>query len=274
MKFIHYLDNNISRIGVIKNNKIFRTNYNDLEELFDIDLKDIKLLDEETNNIKFLPIIEKPKQDILCLGMNYYKHKNECLNAGFDNDPHANTVYFSKRCNKAITSNDYINLHKDITKEVDYEGELGLILKKDSYKLETDEDIYNSIFGYCIINDVSARDLQKEHQQFLFGKSLDTFTSISEVLVTVDELGIKPELDIKTYVNDELRQDDNTRNMMFNIPYFLKELTKGITLEKGTIIATGTPSGIGKSMSKFLKDKDVVRIEIEKIGTLINKCME
>jgi len=107
---------------------------------------------------------------------------------------------------------------------------------------------------------------------WIFGKSLDTFTSIASVVVTKDEFESFPQLDIKTYVNDELRQDDNTRNMIFSIPHFMKELTKGMTLLSGTIIATGTPSGIGKASSRFLKVGDVVRIEIEKIGILENKC--
>ena len=271
MKFIHYLENGNRHIGLIKDKKIYRTIYKELSELFDKDLSKLDLVIEE-NEIKELPIIEYPRQDILCLGMNYYAHKNECLAAGFDHDKGAKTVYFSKRCNKAITNKDYIDLHLDLTKEPDYEGELGVILSKDASNLKSDKDVLDKIFGYTIINDVSARDLQKEHQQFHFGKSLDTFTSISSVVVTKDEFESFPQLDIKTYVNDDLRQDDNTRNMIFSIPHFMKELTKGMTLLSGTIIATGTPSGIGKASSRFLKDGDVVRIEIEKIGILENKC--
>lgn len=272
MKFIRYSINNYSHIGVIKDGKVFKTNYSYIEELFDEDLSKIEILEEEKEDFIERPIIESPNQDILCLGMNYRKHKDECLQAGLDKNEEVKSVYFSKRCQKAITNNEVIDLHKDITNQVDYEGELGVILKKDAYKLKNNSEILDKIFGYCIINDVSARDIQSEHQQFLFGKSLDTFTSISSVVVTADEFGLYPELDIKTFVNSELRQNDNTKNMIFNIPYFMKELTSGITLEEGSIIATGTPSGVGKALNKFLNDGDIVEIQIEKIGNLVNIC--
>ncbi len=273
MKFIHYSVDNSSYIGLIIDGKIYRTKYRNIEELFNVDVfKDN--LELEKSIIKELPIIECPKQDILCLGMNYYEHKNECIDAGLDNDSKISSVYFSKRCTKAITNNDYIDLHKDITSFVDYEGELGIILKKDLYKPLSNKEIEDSIFGYIIINDISARDIQKDHKQFYFGKSLDTFTSLSSVLVTKDEFSFPIKASIKTYVNGELRQNDNTENMIFDTIYFLKELSSGITLKSGTIIATGTPSGVGKSLNKPLKDKDTVLIEISGIGSLKNICKE
>lgn len=272
MKFIAYSIDDINHIGVIKNNKIYKTKYEFIYELFDLDLNQIEILDEETRIIKEEPIIKYPRQDILCIGMNYYEHKKECLDAGFDNNKKAVSVYFSKRCNKAITNSDYIDLHTDITDFVDYEGELGVILKKDIYKATTNKEIEDSIFGYCIINDVSARDLQKNHEQFHFGKSLDTFTVISSTIVSIDEFEGFPKLDLKTYINNELRQNNNTSNMIFDIPYLIKEFSSGCTLLSGTIISTGTPSGIGKSLNKPLKSGDLVRVEIERIGYIENRC--
>ncbi|MCR5786475.1 MAG: fumarylacetoacetate hydrolase family protein [Acholeplasmatales bacterium] len=273
MKFIHYTVDNSEHVGVLKDNVIYRTQHKNIEELFNIDISSLDL-EIESGKIKELPIIEHPNQDILCLGMNYTEHKKECENAGFDNDKRVASVYFSKRCSKAITTKDVINLHYDITSFVDYEGELGIILKKDLYRPTSIEEIKDAIFGYIVVNDVSARDLQSEHKQFYFGKSLDTFTVLSSTLVTKDEFSFPIEVNLRTYVNDELRQNNNTRNMIFDTEYFLKELTKGITLKAGTIIATGTPSGIGKALNMPLKDNDIVRIEIDGVGKLENVCKE
>lgn len=272
MKFIAYSVDGIDHIGVIKNDKIYKTKYQNIYELFDLDLNKIEVLDLELNKIKEEPIIKYPKQDIICVGMNYLKHKEECINANLSKTYDIKSVYFSKRCNKAITNKEDIDLHLDITNFPDYEGELGLIIKDDIYKAKTDEEIKNKIFGYIIVNDVSARDLQSYHEQFYFGKSLETYTVISSVLVTQDEFVLYPKLDIKTYVNNELRQNDNTKNMIFDIGYQIKELSSGMLLSKGTIISTGTPNGVGKALGKPLKVNDIVRVEIEKIGYIENRC--
>jgi 2-keto-4-pentenoate hydratase/2-oxohepta-3-ene-1,7-dioic acid hydratase in catechol pathway len=205
--------------------------------------------------------------------MNYYSHKEECISAGVDKKERTASVYFSKRATTIITSGDIIDRHSDITNECDYEGELGVILYKDIYK-PTKEEIYDSIFGYVIINDVSARDLQRLHQQYYFAKSLDTYTVMSEVLVTKDTFNDYPSLNIKTYINDELRQNDSTDNMIYSIEDMLLELSRGMTLKSGTILSTGTPSGVGMGMNPkaFLKENDKIRIEIENIGILENIC--
>ncbi len=272
MKFISYSIDKINHIGVIIDNKIYKTKYSSIYELFDIDSSKIEILDEENSSIKEEPVIKYPMQDILCIGMNYYEHKEECINAGLDSSKKPVSVYFSKRCNEAITNKDLIDLHQDLTSFPDYEGELGVVIKKDIKNLKTEKEIKDSIFGYIIVNDISARDLQKCHQQFYFGKSLDTFTVISSVLVTAEEFESFPKLDLKTYVNGSLRQNNNTGNMIFSIPYLIKEFSSGCTLKKGTIISTGTPSGIGKSINKPLKKGDIIRVEIEKIGYIENRC--
>lgn len=277
MKLINYNYNGIDNIGVLKGDLIYPTKYNDLIDLmtdYDVcDLNKLELLNPiNISLVKFNAIIKHPKEDIICAGMNYYEHKQECLDADLDHDKKIHSVYFSKRCSEAKTSGDILNLHLDITNEPDYEGELGVVLGKDLYKPKK-EEILNSIFGYTIINDVSARDLQRVHQQFYFGKSLDDYTSISEILVTRDEFIGYPDLELKTYVNGELRQHNHTSNMIFSIEYMLNELSQGITLKKGTILSTGTPSGVGKGFNppKLLKPNDIVKIEIEGIGSLFNK---
>lgn len=280
MKLINYLYNDKANIGVLKGDYIYPTEFSDLYSLIERysveDLNMLKLMDKiYYKDVKPLPIIQYPRQDILCAGMNYKNHKQECIAANIDFDKNLynpKSVYFSKRCNKAVTTNDVISLHQDITSEVDYEGELGIIFGRDASNIKSEEEALNTIFGYTIINDVSARDLQKEHQQFYFGKSLDGFTSIAPVVVTRDEFKGFPSLNLKTYVNDELRQDNSTDNLIFTIPQMIIELTRGITLLKGTIFSTGTPSGIGKGFNppKMLKSGDKVRIIIEGIGELIN----
>ena len=272
MKFISYSIDKINHIGVVKNNKVYKTKYSSIYELFNVDLSKVVILEEELDNYKEEPIIKYPNQDILCIGMNYYEHKEECINAGFDDSKNLVSVYFSKRCNEAITNGCLIDLHQDLTSFPDYEGELGVVIKKDIKNATNEKDIKDSIFGYIIVNDISARDLQKTHQQFYFGKSLDTFTVISSVIITADEFEDFPKLDLKTYVNNSLRQHNNTGNMIFSIPYLIKEFSSGCTIKSGTIISTGTPSGIGKSINKPLKNGDVVRVEIEKIGYIENRC--
>ena len=281
MKLIHFLYNKKEHIGILDDNdNIKLLDVSDFDSLINkYDLSDLKQLD---NNIKTtikrkdiipLAFINKPKSDIICAGMNYYSHKDECIKEGVDNKERSASVYFSKRASNIITSGDIIDRHSDITNECDYEGELGVILYKDLYKASK-EEIYNSIFGYVIINDVSARDLQRQHIQYYYAKSLDTYTVMSELLVTKDTFTTYPNLNIKTYINNELRQNDNTSNMIYSIEDMLYELSRGITLAKGTILSTGTPSGVGMGMNPkcYLNKDDVIRIEIEDIGVLENKC--
>ncbi len=272
MKFIAYSVDEIDHIGLVKNDKIYKTKYTKIEELFDLDLTRIEVLDEEIRKIHEEPIIKYPAQDIICVGMNYLKHKQECIDAKLSKNSDIKSVYFSKRCNKAITNGDTIDLHLDITNFPDYEGELGIIIKSDIYKPLSNHEIKDKIFGYIIVNDVSARDIQKEHEQFYFGKSLETYTVLSSVVVTSDEFDEFPQVDIKTYVNNELRQCDNTKNMIFDIPYQIKELASGIVLKSGTIISTGTPNGVGKALGKPLKENDIVRVEIDELGYIENRC--
>ena len=280
MKLIHFIHNNIERIGILDNNDIKILDVSNFDELINkYSLNDLKELNNKSldiikrNDVKPLPFITNSKYDIICAGMNYYSHKEECISAGVDKKERTASVYFSKRATTIITSGDIIDRHADITNECDYEGELGVILYKDIYK-PTKEEIYDSIFGYVIINDVSARDLQRLHQQYYFAKSLDTYTVMSEVLVTKDTFNDYPSLNIKTYINYELRQNDSTDNMIYSIEDMLLELSRGMTLKSGTILSTGTPSGVGMGMNPkaFLKENDKIRIEIENIGILENIC--
>ncbi|KAB1439478.1 fumarylacetoacetate hydrolase family protein [Candidatus Galacturonibacter soehngenii] len=222
--------------------------------------------------IKVAPITQ-PRQDIICLGINYMAHAEESARykqEAFGGErPHA--VYFSKRVNEAVADGGEIPGYEGLVDSLDYEAELAFIIGKDAKNVKK-EDAFDYIFGYTIMNDVSARNLQTAHKQWYFGKSLDGFTPLGPVIVTKDEFDYPPKLDIKSYVNGELRQDSNTELLIFGIAHVVSELSKGMTLKAGTIISMGTPAGVGMGFvpPRFLKKGDVVTCEIEGIGKLTN----
>lgn len=235
-----------------------------------------------SNEVKILAPIIRTKQDIICLGVNYYDHINKVefedgVNKKRDDKviesymQPSNTIYFSKRVNEAVGQEGIIQLHDDIVSQLDYEAELAVILKKDAYKVKA-EEAYDYIFGYSVINDISARDLQARHTQWYRGKSLDGFTAMGPCIVTADEVEDVQNLNITCTVNGELRQNSNTKLMIQSVSKAIEELSAGMTLLAGTVIATGTPGGIGKSMNppRFLKKGDVVECQIEHIGCLKN----
>ena len=218
--------------------------------------------------------IPEPKQDIICLGLNYRDHAEEATRADAVFDvQRGDAVYFAKRLQRAVAPGGTIDGHFDICDSLDYEVELGVVLGKDAKNVKA-ADAAEYIFGYTIINDVSARNLQTRHKQWYFGKSLDGFTPMGPCILSAEELGAMPELDIRCYVNGKLRQNSNTRMMIFDIPFIIEELSAGMTLKAGTVIATGTPSGVALGMDpvvrQYLKRGDVVRCEIDGIGVLEN----
>jgi len=226
---------------------------------------------EETELLAPIPV---PKQDFLCLGVNYADHAEESARfhrERFQKDSERQTVYFSKRVNRAVPPFGGICAHENVTSQLDYEAELVVVLKKDARNVRRGE-ARNYIFGYTIMNDVSARDVQTAHKQFYFGKSLDGFTPLGPWIVTEDEIPYPPELAISSLVNGELRQDSNTRMFLSTIEDVIVELTQAMTLQAGTMLATGTPAGVGMGFSppKFLKIGDTVECRIEGIGSLRN----
>lgn len=225
------------------------------------------------SEVKLLAPIPQPDQDVICLGMNYAAHLEEArkFHEGAFSRDERKAVYFSKRVNEAVAPGDPIQAHTDLVSDLDYECELAVILGRDAKNVPR-ELAYQYVFGYTILNDVSARALQTSHKQFYFGKSLDGFTPMGPCIVTADEVGTPPVLRITTKVNGELRQDSTTDMLIFDIPHIISELSRGMTLKAGTIIATGTPSGVAMGMEQpvYLKPGDVVECFIEGIGTLRN----
>ena len=216
--------------------------------------------------------IPRPRQDIICLGMNYRDHLTEAANydSAFAKERPV-TVYFSKRVSQAVAPEGFIERHAGLTERLDYENELAVILGKTARDVKA-ADAADYIFGYTIVNDVSAREVQTAHKQFYFGKSLDGFTPMGPCITTADEIAFPPALTLTTLVNGELRQNSNTSLLLNSIAEIIEELSSGMTLLPGTIIATGTPAGVGMGFDppKFLASGDVVECTIEGIGTLRN----
>lgn len=245
-----------------------------LEELIDIVKsydKNVEAIDLE--KVKLCAPIPRPKQDVICLGINYLAHAEESARykkEAFERE-RVYPIYFSKRVNLAVADGDPVDSHRDMFENLDYEAELAVIIGKTSKNL-TKENAKSHIFGYTILNDISAREIQTRHKQGYFGKSLDQFTPMGPCILTADEVQYPPALNIKSYVNGELRQNSNTNLLINDIDYILCELTQGMTLLPGTIISTGTPAGVGMGFEppKFLKPGDEVCCEIEGIGKLIN----
>ena len=292
MKLVTYNYNGEEAVGLVLKNNSFMTpikslglKYDSMNNLIDnINEKEMQILKDaalksDVKKISFAEVeikapIPVPKQDMICLGINYAEHAEESARfkkEAFEKD-RKDAVYFSKRINEAVADGDYIDGHFDIVDSLDYECELAVIIGKDAKNVKK-EDAIDYIFGYTIINDVSARNLQTAHKQWYFGKSLDNFTPMGPWIVTKDELNFPLELNICSRVNGEIRQNSNTKLMMTTIDEVIEELSQGMTLKKGTIIATGTPAGVGMGFvpPKFLKSGDVVQCEIEGIGILKNK---
>ena len=223
--------------------------------------------------LKVLAPIVRPKQDVICLGINYDEHAAEA--GKFSQEAFGGerpyTIYFSKRVNRATATKEAIPSYKDLVDSLDYEAELGVILRKDAKDVSVEKAL-DYVFGYTVINDVSARNLQTRHKQWYMGKSLDGFTPMGPCIVTKEDIEDVQCLDIKCFVNGELRQNSNTKYMIQTVAGAIAELSKGMTLQAGTIIATGTPAGVGMGMNPptFLETGDKVECYIEKIGTIEN----
>ena len=223
--------------------------------------------------VTLLAPIPRPRQDVICLGINYKAHAEEAERYSSEafKKERPIPIYFSKRVSEAVGPEGFIESHPGLVQRLDYESELAVIIGKTAKNVKA-ADAADYIFGYTVLNDVSARLLQTTHKQWYFGKSLDGFTPIGPCITTADEIAFPPALTLTTRVNGELRQNSNTELLLNSIAENIQELSSGMTLLPGTIIATGTPAGVGMGFDppKFLKSGDVVECSIEGIGTLRN----
>ncbi|KAI8930972.1 hypothetical protein NX059_011984 [Plenodomus lindquistii] len=221
--------------------------------------------------VKVLPPLAS--RDVLCVGKNYAEHAKEFNSSGFDSsdkvDIPSHPVIFTKRYTSIIADGEEIYPHPEFTSTLDYEGEIGVIIGKPGFRIAEDSAM-DYVWGYTIINDVTARERQKDHKQFYIGKSADTFCPMGPIAVPASKLD--KVLRVQTHVNGELRQDATTNDLIFSIPYLIKTMSEGQTLMPGDVLATGTPAGvgIGRRPPIYLKPRDTVAVSVSGLGTLTN----
>ncbi|HKK04693.1 MAG TPA: fumarylacetoacetate hydrolase family protein [Gammaproteobacteria bacterium] len=225
--------------------------------------------------VRLLAPIPRPPRNVFCVGKNYREHAQEVSGAGQglwgDADEPTVPIIFTKAPSAVIGTGAPIPASSDPTDSVDYEGELAVVIGAGGRGI-TKAEAMEHVFGYTILNDATSRRLQKEHQQWFIGKSLDGFCPMGPALVTRDEIPDVGALRVQTRVNDELRQDGSVSDLIFDIPTLIETLSRTMTLEPGDIIATGTPAGVGMGFKppRYLHPGDRVAITIEPIGTLEN----
>jgi 2-keto-4-pentenoate hydratase/2-oxohepta-3-ene-1,7-dioic acid hydratase in catechol pathway len=224
------------------------------------------------SGVSLIAPLPRPARNIMCIGKNYRDHANEVksLPAG-GNDLPEHPIVFTKVPSTVIGPGAAIPSYLDASRTTDYEGELGVVIGRGGRGI-TREAAMEHVYGYTVLNDVTARDLQKRHLQWFVGKSLDGFCPMGPALLTADEVPDVRALRIQTRVNGELRQDGCVDDLIFDIPTLIETLSAGMTLEPGDVIATGTPAGVGAGFNppKYLQPGDHVAITIDPIGTLEN----
>jgi len=221
----------------------------------------------------------RPSRNIFCVGKNYREHAKEFARSGFDSSAAMGYVpkepiIFSKVPECVVAHGDDVRIDPSVSEAVDYEAELAVIIGTGGRGIKV-QDAMAHVWGYTIVNDVTARDLQGRYSQWLIGKSQDTFCPMGPVAVTADEIDVS-DTQLRCFVNGEVRQQANTRDLIFDIPTIIATISAGVTLIPGDIIATGTPAGVGIGFKppKYLRNGDVVRVEIDGIGALEHRFVE
>jgi len=224
---------------------------------------------------RLLAPIPDPVRDILCVGKNYFDHAHEFHGSGFDSGAAGavpdHPIVFTKATTSVVGPGDAIPASDDPTGSVDYEGEFAVVIGTGGRHIAK-ANAYDHVFGYTIVNDVTSRELQKRHAQWVIGKGIDGFCPMGPWLVTADETGDPGPLRLRTEVNGETRQDAPIGDLIFDIPTLIETLSRFITLIPGDIIATGTPTGVGIGFEppRYLQPGDVVSITVNRLGTLTN----
>ena len=218
--------------------------------------------------------LPRPLRSLFCVGRNYHAHAAELAGSVFNAKPEAEAwpIVFGKLAECVIGPNDTVQLPAPTASvQIDYESELAVVIGRGGRNIPRSRAM-DHVFGYTVVNDVTARDVQMRHQQWDLGKSFDTFCPMGPWIVTADEVdGCATR--VRGWVNGTLRQDGQTRDMIFDIPTLIETCSRGITLYPGDVIATGTPSGVGMGMKppQWLRSGDVVRVEIDGVGVIENR---
>jgi 2-keto-4-pentenoate hydratase/2-oxohepta-3-ene-1,7-dioic acid hydratase in catechol pathway len=292
MHFVTFLKNKEMNVGILesKDTLIDLSFYspeipNDLTQIIESNsLEKIKSIKKNpksesivnTKDVKILAPIPVPKRDIICVGLNYHDHAKEFQKSGYDTNTTKKAapdhpIIFTKATTSVIGPGESIPSKNDPTNSIDYEGELSLVIGKKSRNIKK-ADAFNVIFGYTIINDVTARNLQNLHKQWFLGKSPDGFCPMGPAVVTADEIPDVTKLKLTTTVNGEVRQNAVVADLIFDIPTLIETITSTMTLIPGDIIATGTPVGVGIGFNppKFMQAGDKVTVAISRLGELNN----
>ncbi|MGI9605687.1 MAG: fumarylacetoacetate hydrolase family protein [Acidimicrobiales bacterium] len=217
----------------------------------------------------------RPRNNVMAIGKNYHAHAKEFADSGFDTSSTAvtpeNPIVFTKALSSIIAPGDGISLSSDPSGTTDYEGELGVVIGRGGTKISK-ANAMDHVYGYVVINDVTAREVQRQHVQFFVGKSGVTFCPMGPAIVTADEIADVEALQVQTRVNGDLRQDQPIADLIFDIPTIIEAISASVLLEPGDVIATGTPSGVGIGFDPplFLAEGDEVEVHIEGVGTLTN----
>ena len=301
MKLLTYKTNETeSRLGFLHNNQVIDMEdfgeisnfplpstmlelidmgYELVEELNDMVAEtDQKLLDEiayEIGEVIFLAPIPKPRKNIIGIGLNYTEHVAESARTlDTSNELPQQPIIFSKPPTTVTATNTEILLNRKLTNQLDWEVELAVVISKKG-KYVSKADAMDYVFGYTVINDISARDCRRSGQ-WIVSKGQDTFAPMGPILVTKDEIENPHNLNLSLTVNGIEKQNSNTKLMLFNINDLIEDLSTVFTLEAGDIIATGTPAGVGagRNPQEWLKDGDVVKCTVEGIGTIVNTIKE
>jgi 2-keto-4-pentenoate hydratase/2-oxohepta-3-ene-1,7-dioic acid hydratase in catechol pathway len=228
------------------------------------------------SSIRWHAPIPRPAKNVFCLGANYLAHAKESAQArGREMKIPTVPVIFTKASTAVSGPFDEVAVDRAATQQVDWEVELGVVIGRSGRNIAK-ADALSHVFGYTVINDLSARDLQQQHLQWFKGKSLDGFCPMGPMIVTADEFGDPQNKRLQLRVNGTTKQDGSTANMIFQVDAIIEWLSKGLTLEAGDVIATGTPEGVGmgRTPQEFLQSGDVVETEVEGIGVLRNKIVD
>ncbi len=269
MKILQYYDNSRIRLGLLEGEEVFPVDFEG--DMLDFISEEPEVIRGKNpvspDNIDFAPALTRPSK-IVCVGLNYLDHIRES-----HGEVPEKPVLFSKYSTSLLAHKKTISWNTDLTKKVDFEAELAVIIGRTTYNCPK-EGVMENIFGYTCANDVSARDLQFGDGQWVRGKSLDTFCPLGPWIVSADEITDPNSLSIKCSLNDVLMQDSNTELMLFKIPELISFISCNFTLLPGDVILTGTPHGVGtfREPSIYMKDGDRVTVEIEGIGKLTNSC--
>lgn len=292
IKFIRFSVHNKATVGILSKDEtniipvsavIGGHTFEEMQQVIEyVGEKEVALLHEamehpesytnyKKNEVMVLAPIECPRHDILCVGVNYAAHMQEAKDKVALKESPKKTVYFAKRACSILGSGDTIRGRFDIDDELDYEVELAVIIGKEGKDIK-EEEVEDYIFGYSVFNDVSSRKLQRQHAQWYRGKSLDTYTAMGPVILHKSALPFPVKVDVISRLNGEERQHSNTSLLVADLKSLIVELSQGMTLEAGDIIATGTPAGVGMGFDppRYMKSGDVIECEIPEIGILKN----